>query len=84
MRITLEVDRRDPEHCAPGGPQCSGHGSPSMFSAQRCFLERGEIVELCPRIPPLPRMLTEQTLKTSRDDSAFLRVCGFNFESTLF
>ena len=34
--------------------------------------------------PPLPRMLTEQTLKTSRDDSAFLRVCGFNFESTLF
>ena len=81
MRISLEVDGRDPEHwwATMFRRWLSVH---VLCSA--VFLECGEIVEFCPRIPPLPRMLTEQTLKTSRDDSAFLRVCGFNFESTLF
>lgn len=83
MRISLEVDGGTQSTVLLVGLPRSRDGSPSMFSARLCFGVWGNSGAL-PKNPPLPRMLTEQTLKTSRDDSAFLRVCGFNFESTLF
>lgn len=68
---------------APGGLQCSCHGSASIFSARLCSDVWGNSGAV-PQGSPLTTNANRADLWTSRDDSAFPRVCGFNSESTLF
>ena len=83
MTITLEVAGRNRSAgllVARNAPEMALHPR----SLPGCVFGAWGNSGALPKNPLLPRMLTEQTLRTSRDDSAFLRVCGFNFESTLF
>lgn len=83
MTITLEVAGRNRSAgllVARSAPEMALHPG----SLPGCVFGAWGNSGALPKNPLLPGMLTEQTLRTSRDDSAFLRVCGFNFESTLF